>query len=248
MKTLFINGSPKKHLSSSGIFLSNLRFLTRGKKVTFSLRRAADHEKILKELPDTDVVVFSMPLYVDGVPSHVLEFLKKMEAFCRENHLSLNVYVIANSGFIEGKQNETLMRIMENFCTRSGLNWCGGVGIGGGVMLMVMHYVVVITLLVYCAELVLSGLIDHIWPVEDFLISCSEEILVYALLKCGVFLFLFLQSIAVNRRKAVKNRYTRIMLPSFLFILIADVFFFIESLFRGGLFRGWLKAKTENQQ
>jgi hypothetical protein len=33
------------------------------------------------------------------------------------------------------------------------------------------------------------------------------------------------------------------MLPSFVFILFADIFFTIVSVFQGGIFRGWLAKK-----
>ncbi len=111
MKTVFLNGSPKKRFSASAYFLFLQRLFTGGQKVTLKLSTPADHEAILKELDDAQTVVFSLPLYVDGVPSHVLRFLKKMEAYCREKGLRLTVYCIANNGFIEGKQNEPLMQL-----------------------------------------------------------------------------------------------------------------------------------------
>ena len=40
------------------------------------------------------------------------------------------------------------------------------------------------------------------------------------------------------------KKYTRILLPSFLFILFADIFFLIVSFLEGGLFRGWLAKKV----
>ena len=57
-----------------------------------------------------------------------------MDSFCKEQNLSLKIYVISNNGFIEGKQNAPLFYVMENFCVRSDIHWCGGIGIGGGVM------------------------------------------------------------------------------------------------------------------
>ena len=173
MKTVFINCSPKKRFCASAYFLSLQRLFVCGKKVNEKLRTPEDHERILEQLRDADAVVIGIPLYVDGVPSHVLRFMEKMETYCKENKLHLNVYCIANNGFIEGRQNEPLMQVFENFCRRAGLTWGGGVGIGGGVMLNV----------------------------------------------------------------------TRILLPSFIFILFADIFFVIVSLFQGGLFRGWLARK-----
>ena len=79
MKTVFINASPKKRFCASAYFLFLQRLFVPGKKVTLKLRTPADHDRILKELDDAENVVFSLPLYVDGIPSHVLRFLEKME-------------------------------------------------------------------------------------------------------------------------------------------------------------------------
>ena len=97
-----------------------------------------------------------MPLYVDGVPSHVLRFMEEMETFCRENGLKFRVYCIANNGFIEGKQNEPLMQVFEHFCTRAGLVWGGGVGIGGGVMLNVIRILFFVDIVLLTLNIVLS--------------------------------------------------------------------------------------------
>ena len=85
MKTVFINCSPKKRFSASSYFVFLQRLFRSGEKVTEKLRTPADHERILEQLRDAQTVVFGLPLYVDGVPSHVLPFLEKMEVFCKEN-------------------------------------------------------------------------------------------------------------------------------------------------------------------
>ena len=141
MKTVFINCSPKKRFCASQYFLFLQRLFTGGKKVSEKLRNQADHARILDQLKDAQAVAFCLPLYVDGIPSHVLRFMEEMEKFCRQNDIHLNVYCIANNGFIEGVQNEPLMQIIENFCSRADLSWGGGVGIGGGVMLNVTRIV-----------------------------------------------------------------------------------------------------------
>ena len=145
MKTIFINGSPKQRFCASAYFLFLQKLFTGGQQVTEKLRTPQDHERILAQLPGADAVVFCLPLYVDSIPSHVLRFMEKMEAFCKEKSLHLHVYVIANNGFIEGRQNEPLMQAFEHFCTRSGLTWGGGVGIGGGVMLNVTRILFLVT-------------------------------------------------------------------------------------------------------
>ena len=79
MKTVFIDCSPKRKFSASGFVASMTSVFVPGIKKKMKLRTKADHEAILTELTDADAVVFSMPLYVDGVPSHILPFLKEME-------------------------------------------------------------------------------------------------------------------------------------------------------------------------
>ena len=82
------------------------------------------------------------------------------------------------------------MQVFENFCVRSGNTWCGGIGIGGGVIF-------------------------------------------YELLMAG----------AIRKGKVFGVKFTRAMMPSILFILVADIFFVIMSVFQGGIFKGWLAKK-----
>lgn len=157
-KTVLINCSPKQKLSVSGFLMKCTSLMIRGEKKTMQLRTPADRKAILSEIRTADKVVFVTPLYVDGLPSHVLPFLKEMEAFCKENSLQMKVYAMANNGFIEGRQNEPLMQVLENFCRRSGLNWCGGVGIGGGVMLNVTRIMICVSFALTLLNAVLNGL------------------------------------------------------------------------------------------
>ena len=125
MKTVFINCSPKKRFSASSYLLSLQRLFVRGEKVTEKLQNKKDHERILNTLRNADAVVFCLPLYVDGVPSHVLRFLKEMEGFCRDKNLHLNLYSISNNGFIEGHQCEPLLQVFQNFQILLGLQKLG---------------------------------------------------------------------------------------------------------------------------
>lgn len=236
MKTVFINGSPKKKLSVSSYLLGIVRLLVRGKTVKEQVRNSGDHERVLESIKDADVVVFGLPLFVDGVPSHMLTFMKEMEKFCIENDIHPKVYVVSNGGFIEGCQNRPLMQVFENFCRRCNCQWCGGVGIGGGVMLNVMR----IMFLVYAGLFVLNTItagIDASLPVF------AEQAAIVLFFSLGAFFYCFRMGIAINGGKDCGVKYTRILLPSFLFIIAADIFFVIISVFKGGIFRGWLSKK-----
>ena len=243
MKTVFLNCSPKKRFCASAYFLFLQRLFVGGKKVTEKLRTPADHARILEQLRDAQAVVFGLPLYVDGIPSHVLRFMEEMEAFCKQNGLHLRLYCIANNGFIEGKQNEPLMRSFEHFCSRAGLTWGGGVGIGGGVMLNVTRILFVLDVALLLLNTVLSVInTGNLFP-KDAWISFGENAALLLYFNLGVLFFLARMGASIRKGAASGKKYTRILIPSFVFILFADIFFFILSLFEGGLFRGWLAKK-----
>lgn len=237
MKTVMINASPKKKMSVSAHFLSLQRIFIGGKVVRETLRNKTDHSRLLGELEEADNVVFCLPLYVDGVPSHVLRFMKELEKYCHEHSLKLNVYVISNGGFIEGRQNEALMRVFENFCIRSGIDWCGGIGVGGGVMLSVMR----IMFFVYAGIFVMTLISGA--PPQEAVMGLAKQWGMVLFFHLGVFFYNIRMGAAVNHGKNFGEKYTRAMMPSFLFILVADLFFILISVFKGGLFRGWLSRK-----
>ena len=243
MKTVYINCSPKKKFCASSYFLFLQRLFVGGRKVTEKLRTPADHDRILKELDDAENVVFSLPLYVDGIPSHVLRFMEEMEIFCRENGLKLRVYCVANNGFIEGKQNEPLMQVFEHFCTRAGLVWGGGVGIGGGVMLNVTRILFIVNIGLLLLNTVLSIARTGDFFPQDAWISFGESAAFLVFFNLGVLFYLVRMGHFIRKGTFSGKKYTRIMVPSFLFIIFADIFFIIISLFQGGLFRGWLARK-----
>ena len=247
MKTVLINCSPKKRFCASAYFLSLQRLSLGGEKVTEVLRTPADHERILSRLRGADAVVFGLPLYVDGIPSHVLRFLEVMEAFCRKEAMTLNVYAIANNGFIEGKQNEPLMQCLEHFCLRAGLTWGGGVGIGGGVMLNVTRIVFLVQLALLGLNILLSvARTGSIFPAAAWQ-SFGENALLLLFFNAGVLFYLFRMGHFIRQGGFAGKKYTRILLPSFVFILFADIFFVVVSVFQGGLFRGWLAPKPPDR-
>ncbi|MBE6994129.1 MAG: hypothetical protein E7423_05780 [Ruminococcaceae bacterium] len=241
MKTVFINCSPKKRFCASAYFLFLQRLFIGGEHVTETLRTPADHERILRQLEGAQAVVFALPLYVDAVPSHVLRFLQVMETRCRET--GLRVYCIANNGFIEGRQNEPLMQIFENFCARAGLFWGGGVGIGGGVMLNVTRIVFFVQAAQLALISALSAARSGAFFPRDAWISFGENTALLLFFNLGVLYYLARMGRKIAKGAFSGKKYTRILIPSFVFIVFADIFFFIVSLFQGGLFRGWLSRK-----
>ncbi len=248
MKTVFINCSPKKRFSASSYFIFLERLFVTGEKVSETLRTKKDHERILSQLENADAAVFALPLYVDGIPSHVMQFMETMEKFCRDKELHIGIYCIANNGFIEGRQNEPLMRIFENFCIRSGLRWGGGTGIGGGVMLNVTRIGIIAEFAILLLNMIISGIQAGNFLPGDSLKSFAESTLILLFFNLGVLFYLARMGSAIRHKTFFGKKYTRILIPSFIFIIIADIFFTILSVFNGGIFRGWLAKKQFEDQ
>ena len=243
MKTVFINCSPKKKFCASAYFLFLQKLFVRGENVSEKLRTPGDHERILEQLADADAAVFVLPLYVDGIPSHVLRFMEKMESFCKEKDLHLNVYCISNNGFIEGKQNEVMMQSFGHFCKRAGLSFGGGVGIGGGVMLNVTRILFIVDIALLVLNTVLSVVNTGSFFSADAWISFGENAALLLYFNLGVLFYLVRMGSHIHKGTDAGKKYTRILIPSFIFIIFADIFFVIISILEGGIFRGWLAKK-----
>lgn len=247
MRTVLIDCSPKRRLSASGFIADFTSVFVLGQKAREKLRTKANYQRVLDQVKAADNVVFSMPLYVDGVPSHVLPFLKEMEWYCREARPDLNVYVIANNGFIEGRQNEPLMQVMEHFCERSGISWCGGLGIGGGVMMNVIRILLLVFFGITVLNVLIAGMREGSFLQTELFVHFGKQVLEVLFFGCGIIAFDLWLASCINRQKPYGKHYTRIMVPSFVFIIFADIFFTITSLVQGGIFRGWFARKVEGE-
>lgn len=136
MKIMMIDGSPKVSKSNSEYFLNILSDFIESKDIVkYKLSKKVDYEDIIKEINTIDTLVFAFPLYVDSLPSHVLEFLIMIEENFKDNLKGVNVYVIANCGFYEGKQNKIALNIMKCWCKKMNIKWAQGIGIGAGEMM-----------------------------------------------------------------------------------------------------------------
>ena len=92
---------------------------------------------MLEALDKMDVWVLAFPLYVDGIPAHLLSCLIQLQEANLQNQ-NIHIYGIVNCGFYEGIQAEPALRILQNWCVKAGTIWGAGVGIGGGGALTMM--------------------------------------------------------------------------------------------------------------
>jgi hypothetical protein len=135
MKIGIVNGSPKRKKSASEAIVNALcERLDDTPRVVCSVAVQSDRE-IAEALRGSDAIVFAFPLYVDGIPSHMLRFLESLQNQSADIAPGATVYAVVNNGFYEARQNSLAIDMIESFCRRAGLRWGQGVGAGGGGML-----------------------------------------------------------------------------------------------------------------
>lgn len=234
MKVLMLNASPKRRGGASKFFSGLLRYFLPGCRVKkLPLHGPADYAVALEALFGVEAVVISVPLYVDGAPSHVLDFLEQAENVCREKKLSFRFYAVSNNGFVEGRQNEPHLRIYENWCQRSGVIWGGGLGIGGGVMLHWLCMLLPIFAVLHTVEAVMMAQSGTLTALSA--LNCYSGTLIDLFLCAGLFWGLGLMGKCIRKGKCGANRYTRVLVPSFIFLIGADIFMLLSALFHGTL-------------
>ena len=135
MRVCLINGSPKYKDSASGLFLEALEQKL-GDEFEYSRCATAsiDLQDLLTCMRDSDVIVIAFPLYIDGIPSHLLRLLHSAEPHIAAIAPNAKLYGIALNGFYEGRQNQTALEMLRNFCERAGLCWGQGAGFGASPM------------------------------------------------------------------------------------------------------------------
>ena len=103
MRIALINGSPKVNNSTSSTLLEDIKGYVgeNAEVIRLGFHSPTISQEVIEELEKTDIWVFSYPLYVDGIPGHLLSCLVQLEEV-RIHNPQTHVYGIVNCGFYEG--------------------------------------------------------------------------------------------------------------------------------------------------
>lgn len=238
MRLLFINASPKRRFSTSKYFIDLLKIQMTGCKTKeIKLTGKKVYDEIFDCFKVIDVLVIALPVYVDGVPSNVLEFLTEAEKFCKEENCSFKVYVVSNCGFYEGIQCKNELAIMRSFCASAGLEWGAGLGIGAGEMLSVLRLtmpIFEITKLLLALPVfilnngIINGLLNYNW------ISVIISMSLFMLFNFGLFVSLIKMQRLIKNKKTPPDFFTGVTCcPRFMFTLFACCYWVIRAFFHG---------------
>ncbi|MCL1950700.1 MAG: NAD(P)H-dependent oxidoreductase [Turicibacter sp.] len=133
MKAALINASPKLRGSASGTLVADIKNTLPPsiKSVEFKIYRSFLKPSEVEALKECAIWVFVFPLYVDGLPSHLLSCLCQLEEAGLKDH-GITVYGVANCGFYEGHQTKLALETLEIWSEKAQLKWGMGIGFGGG--------------------------------------------------------------------------------------------------------------------
>lgn len=126
---LILNGSPRAPRSNSKRYAQLFLEACPLETVYFDLIKT-EQAKVLKAMEETSRVLLVFPLYVDGLPVVLLEFLKYLEEHPPENRPTLSVLI--NCGFLELEQNNIAVEMIRLFARKNGYPMGAVLKIGGG--------------------------------------------------------------------------------------------------------------------
>ena len=141
MKTIcFINGSLRGEDASSLKFLHSVEKMLSDKEfeksfVTLKAKVRGDYpEETLKTMGSAHALVIAFPLFSYSLPGALMRLLEDYYAYARKGGRSesAKVYAIVNCGFAAPEINGEAIRVMRNFCKRTGLEWRFAISIGCG--------------------------------------------------------------------------------------------------------------------
>ncbi|WP_455715519.1 hypothetical protein [Anaerosporobacter sp.] len=141
-KVMIVNGSPRAVKSNSkgyaDIFLKNCKLETEYFNIT-----KTNHNELCAKMEEFSDVLFVFPLYVDGIPTTLLNFLKTLEVNTQKNKPVVSVLI--NCGFIEYNQNDVAIEMMKLFCKQNNFTFGSVLRIGSGEAILNTPFKILVT-------------------------------------------------------------------------------------------------------
>ena len=140
-RALLLVGSPRGLASTSeslGTYLlrrlEENGFETEKTYATVCVSSDRNREILLKLVDSSDLLILAFPLYVDSLPSRLVATLELIADHKRTENApkTQRLVAIVNSGFPEARQNNTALGICRRFAEEAGIDWAGGLALGGG--------------------------------------------------------------------------------------------------------------------
>ena len=240
MKTLILSMSPRRSFSASMYYSKLLKLGIKNHEVELlELKTPRQYSVVEKQLSEVDNIVFVTPVYVDTIPSTVLDKLVKIENYVQDKDIKLNIYALTNCGFYEGEQCDLAQKTFKIWSKRCGFEFKGGLGIGAGVMLAFIRTLIPIGIIITLFEflffaiyaLITTGTITFNDVIHTPMTLIVQTAL-YFLWSTGLFINLFKMAKKIEKQSKMGIVYTTLWFcPRFLFVIIASIYWIIASIF-----------------
>ena len=160
VKTIIINGSPRAPKSNSKLYTEVFQKYYSGESISFLINKN-NHQQICEHIEGCSDLLFVFPLYVDGIPVTLLNFLKFLEQHAPTQ--KPNIHVLINCGFIESEQNHVALDMIALFCKQNGYKFSSTLAIGAGeAFLKTPFSFLVKSKIKKFAKLIANGKIEHL--------------------------------------------------------------------------------------
>lgn len=140
MNIILLDGSPKVKDSASEFILKSLETkinLSDDDKIIIKWYNARNYniDNLIDDINNSDCLVIAFPLYVDGIPSHLLRLFETIELLITNKNNKLKIYTIINSGFYESSQNHLAYEMTKIWSIKCGFDFAQSLCIGAGPMI-----------------------------------------------------------------------------------------------------------------
>ncbi len=128
-KLIILNGSPRAPRSNSKQYAALFAEHYPVKTEYCEIRRN-NHLQLCEAVGTATKLLFVFPLYADSLPVTLLNFLKTLEQHPpRQKPI---VSVLVNCGFLEPRQNDVAVEMMQLFCSENGYPFGSVLKVGSG--------------------------------------------------------------------------------------------------------------------
>lgn len=128
-KVMILNGSPRAPKSNSKLYSSIFMEKCKSETEYFHITKS-NHDELCDKMKDFSDVLLVFPLYADGVPVTLLNFLKVLENKMPKKALVISVLI--NCGFLEYQQNDLAVQMIALFCRKNHCHFGAVLKIGSG--------------------------------------------------------------------------------------------------------------------
>lgn len=128
-KVLILNGSPRAPKSNSRQYAQLFAKACRMETVYCNITKT-NHLELCSAVEDCSDLLLVFPLYADGIPTPLLQFLKTLEAHPPKTRPVVSVLI--NCGFLEPEQNDAAVEMIGLFCAQNGYPLGSVLKIGSG--------------------------------------------------------------------------------------------------------------------